>query len=242
MRNFLLLKIRLSVYFWILLSTFIVLALIIPRQKFSAGALALFSVNSFLYGFYIAPILSSQKARVEELHKIVRSESNSIFAMALSLKPLPDRLRNNIQDMLTHYLKVLTQEKKVNGGQKEYEDIITYCIEYKGPEKESIMKFLDKIVANEQNRTNLSMQMQTAVYSNEWSIIFVLFSITIGFVISMDAGSKMTYRLLAALLCAGLSMLLVNLIKLSTLTHKRARGIWKPYIKLIDSHFYRIES
>ena len=242
MRNFLLLKVRLSLYFWMLLGIFILLAFLIPRQKFSAGALALFSVNSFLYGFYIAPILSAQKSRVEELHKIVRSEANAIFAMALSLKPLQDDLRNGLQDKLTNYLKVVTKDKKVNGGQKEYEDLITYCIEYKGHEKESVMKFLDKLVANEQNRTNLAMQMQTSVYSNEWSIIFVLFSITIGFVISIDAGSKPLYRVLAALLCAGLSMLLVNLIKLSTLTHKRARGIWQPYNKLIDSHFYRIES
>ena len=226
MRNYLLLKVRLSVYFWILLGIFITIAILMPRQKFSAGALALFSVNSFLYGFYIAPILSAQKSRVEELHKIVRSEANAIFAMALSLKPLPDELRNYVQNMLTKYLKTVTKEKRVNGGQKDYEAIISYCIEYKGPEKEAILKFLDKIVANEQNRTNLSLQMQTSVYSNEWSIIFVLFSITIGFVISIDAGNKILYRILAALLCAGLSMLLVNLIKLSTLTHKRARGIW----------------
>jgi hypothetical protein len=47
--------------------------------------------------------------------------------------------------------------------------------------------------------------------------------------------------LLAALLATGLSMLLIILIKLSTLTHKKAKQVWDPYKKLIDSHFYRID-
>jgi hypothetical protein len=44
------------------------------------------------------------------------------------------------------------------------------------------------------------------------------------------------------LLCTGLTMLVVILIKLSTLTHKRAKRIWDPYKKLIDSRFYRIDT
>lgn len=68
-----------------------IIVLILPSIKFDSGALMLFSVNSFLYGFYISPILGAQKARVEDLHKIVRSESNAIFAMVLSLKKLPKK-------------------------------------------------------------------------------------------------------------------------------------------------------
>lgn len=241
MRQLFLERIRLSAYFWLALILFTVLAFILPRQKFSGGALALFSVNSFLYGFYIAPILSSQKARVEDLHRIVRSEANAIFAMALSLKALPHELRTTVQDRLIGYLKAVVHAKKATGGEKEYEEIITYCIEYKGAHKEEVMKFLDKIVANQLNRTNFSMQMHNPVFSNEWSIMLVLFSITLGFVITMDAGDAWGYRLLAALLCTGLTMLLIILIKLSTLTHKKARGIWGPYKKLVESHFYRIE-
>lgn len=86
MKELFLQKIRLSLYFWILLVIFTIIALTLPRQKFSSGALALFSVNSFLYGFYIAPILSAQKARIEDLHRIVRSEANAVFAMAISTK------------------------------------------------------------------------------------------------------------------------------------------------------------
>jgi hypothetical protein len=241
MKKLFLEKIRLSVYFWTLLAVFTLLAYLIPRQKFSSGALALFSVNSFLYGFYIAPILSAQKARVEELHKAVRSEANAVFAMALSVKKLPDETRNGIQKMLINYLRSVNHEKKPTGGELEYEALITYCLRYKGKNKDEVMKLLDMVVLNQQNRTNFAMQMRNPVFSNEWSIMFVLFSITLGFVISIDAGSQPIFRFLAALLCTGLSMLLIILIKLSTLTHKKARRIWDPYKKLIDSHFYRIE-
>jgi len=46
--------------------------------------LILFSVNSFLYGFYISPVLAAQKSRIEELHKIVCAEANAIFTMMLT--------------------------------------------------------------------------------------------------------------------------------------------------------------
>jgi hypothetical protein len=242
LKKIFLVKIRLTVYFWSLFVIFSILALLLPRQDFTSGALALFSVNSFLYGFYIAPILSAQKTRVEELHKIVRNEANAMFAMALSLKSLPTELRTKLQAMLTEYLKAVVKEKKPAGGEEEYENLITYCVSHKGPYKEEVLEFLDKLVANQQNRTSFSMQMHSPVYANEWSIMFVLFSITIGFVLMLDAGDKAVYRFLAALLCTGLTMLVVILIKLSTLTHKRAKRIWDPYKKLIDSRFYRIDT
>jgi hypothetical protein len=241
MKSLFLEKIRLSLYFWMLLDVFLIMAITLPRQKFTSGALALFSVNSFLYGFYIAPILSAQKGRVEELHKIVRSEANAIFAMALSIKNLPDDPRNKIQEMLVNYLNAMITHHKPTAGEKYYEELITYCVSYKGKHKDEINRLLDKLVANQQNRTNFSMQMHNPVYSNEWSIMLVLFSITLGFVIMMDAGNSILYKFLAALLCTGLSMLLIILLKLSTLTHKKAKRIWQPYKKLISSNFYRID-
>ncbi len=240
MKKLLLEKIRLSQYFVILLTAFIILVAIAPDLKFDSGALTLFSVNSFLYGFYIAPILSGQKARIEELHRIVRSEANSIFAMVIGLKKLPKHLRNDIQSMFIDYLKSSIRERKPSEGEAKYESLITYCLEYKGEHEEEINNLLDKLVANQQNRTNFSMQMTNRVFSNEWVIMLVLFSITLSFVLLMDAGNGFMYQFLAALLCTGLSMLLVILVKMSTLTHKKAKQLWDPYKKLIESHFYRI--
>lgn len=225
----------------ILFIVYLIIVTLVPNIKFASGALTLFSVNSFLYGFYISPILSAQKARIEDLHKIVRSESNAIFAMALDVSKLSKKLRNQIQNMLLDYLKASIQQRRPAEGEEKYESIITFCLRYDGEQKDEVDKLLGKIVANQQNRTNFAMQMNNKVFSNEWMIMIVLFSITLLFVLLLDAGDGFIYKVLAALLCTGLSMLLIILTKMSTLTHKKAKQIWDPYKKLIDSHFYRID-
>lgn len=241
MKYFLLNKIRLSYYLVTLFAIFTALVMTAPEMRFTTGALTLFSVNSFLYGFYIAPILTLQKARIEELHKIARAEVNAIFAMVLSIKKLPDELRNEIQALFLSYLKTSVREQKPAEGELKYEKLITFCLEYKGKHQDQIDKLLEKLVANQQNRTNFAMQMSNKVFSNEWTIMTILFGVTLSFIILIDTGDGIFYQLLAALLCTGLSMLLLILIKMSTLTHKKARQIWNPYKKLIESHFYRID-
>lgn len=234
------LRVRLSYYFIIFFLFYFGLALLLPRHKFESGALTLFSVNSFLYGFYISPILSAQKMRVEDLHRIVRMEANALFAMVLSTKDLPKDLRTNLQDMFTHYA-----QGNIRGHYKfaesAYERLITFCVEYKGKEKETTNKLLEKLVANQQNRTMLNMQLKNRVFSNEWMIILMLFSITLSFILLLDTGDSLILRVVTALLCTGLTMLLLILAKLSTLTHKKAKEIWVPFQKLLSSRFYRID-
>ncbi|MDK2899044.1 MAG: hypothetical protein PWQ10_231 [Patescibacteria group bacterium] len=240
-KDLLLKKVRLTYYFIILFVVFVTVIIFMPHVKFDSGALMLFSVDSFLYGFYISPILNAQKSRVEELHKIIRSESNSIFAMVLSAKKLPKVLRNKIQGMFMDYLKSSIEQQKPGEGEVKYESMITYCLDYKGEYQSDIDELLNKLVANQQNRTNFAMQMSNKVYNNEWIIIFMLFSITLSFVILLDMGGSLMLKFLAAVLCTSLSMLLVILAKMSTLTHKKAKQIWNPFKKLIDSRFYRID-
>lgn len=240
MRNLFLLKIRLSWYFVIFFIIYFVLAMVLPRQNFSSSALTLFSVNSFLYGFYISPILAAQKARIEELHRIVRSEANALFAMVLSTKDLPDDLRTKLQDMFITYAQSNTR-RHYKVAEVAYERLITFCVEYKGKQKDDIDKLLNSLVANQQNRTMLAMQMANKVFSNEWMITMMLFSITLSFILLLDTGDSIILRVVTALLCTGLTMLLVILAKLSTLTHKKARQIWQPFEKLLSSNFYRID-
>jgi hypothetical protein len=235
------LKIRLSTYFYLLLAVFLVLAFKLPHIKFEAAALTLFSVNSFLYGFYIAPILSAQKTRVEELHKIVRSEANSLFGMLIATKKLKEKPRNKLQDMFEDYIDAEVRDKKPGGGEKQYEALITYCLEYKGEDKEVVGKILDQMVANQTNRSQLSMQLSNKVYSNEWWVMLVLFSITLVFVLLLDVGAYRQLHFVQAFLCTGLTMLLVILLKMSTLTHKKAGHIWDPLKKLVDTRFYRMD-
>ncbi|NTW62168.1 hypothetical protein HGB25_02025 [Candidatus Saccharibacteria bacterium] len=241
MRQFFLTKIRLSYYFIIVFFIYVAVVSFIPTFKFEGGALTLFSVNSFLYGFYISPILAGQKARIEEIHKVVRAEANAIFAMALVDAKLPDKFQDNIDVMIMDYLKEMVDHRSKAAGEKEYEKMINYCVHYKGEYQAEVDKFLEKLIANQQNRTTFAMQMGNKVYSNEWMVTVILFTITLSFILMMDAGKGYVYKLLAALLCTGLTMLLIILAKMSTLTHKKAKQIWDPYHKLIDSHFYRID-
>ena len=221
--------------------TYAIVISFIPQIKFEGGALTLFSVNSFLYGFYISPIINAQKARIEELHKIVRSEANAIFAMAILVAKLPDKFREKIHMMLLNYLDHAMRHRKPAGGEEKYEEMIAFCLSYKGSHQAEIDKLLDKLITNQQNRTNYAMQLNNKVYSNEWMIMLILFSVTLSFILLLDIGGDYIYRILAALLCTGLSMLLIILTKMSTLTHKKAKQIWDPYKKLIDSRFYRID-
>lgn len=241
MRNFLLVKVRLSIYFWFFFLLFLFLSKIVPGHTFDAGALTLFSVNSFLYGFYISPILSVQKSRIEELHKIVRAEANSLFSLMLKSKKLPEATRNHMQTLVVEYVKQKLHQRTSDGGETEYEKLITYCLDYKGEHSEKMDKILEAIVSNQQNRTNFAMQTANRVFANEWQIMAILFSITLGFILSIQMGNTLLLHVIRALLCTGLTMLIMILIKLNSLTHKKAKQIWQPLQKLLSTNFYRID-
>ena len=85
------------------------------------------------------------------------------------------------------------------------------------------------------------MQYGNKVFSNEWHIVAVLFSITLGFIITINSSEIFILHLVRALLCTGLTMLIVNLIKLNTLSHKKALQMWAPLKKLIDTNYYRMD-
>lgn len=239
MKRFLLTKIRLSWYFVFFFIGYYFLSQALPSYTFEGAILTLFSVNSFLYGFYISPILSAQKARIEELHKIVRAEANAIFTMVLNTKKLPEELRNEVQAKFSVYLRNCSKNR-LKVAEKNYEELISYCVDYKGKHKDEVDKLLEKLVANQQNRTLLNMQLSNRVYSNEWMIMAVLFSITLSFIILLDTRSSVALTIVTSLLCTGLSMLMLILVKLSTLTHKKARQIWKPFETLLATRYYRI--
>ena len=241
MVDILLTKIRLSTYFWFFFVLFLLAAFFIPTHTFDSGSLTLFSVNSFLYGFYISPILSAQKARIDALHQIVRSEANALFAIVLNLKKLPRRTRNHLQSLIILYIQAKLRHNKINSGEEEYEAIITYCVEYKGEHEDAINAVLKDIVANQSNRTNFNMQVGNRVFANEWHVMLILFSITLGFILSIAIPGDILMQLVKALLCTGLTMLIVNLVKLNALTHKKAQLMWNPLIKLVHTNFYRLD-
>jgi hypothetical protein len=237
----LLLKVRLSWFFFGLLVLFFAATYVSGGASFTPAALTLFSVNSFLYGFYISPVLSAQKARIDDLGKIIRAEANVIFDILIKTKKLPKRSRTIVQDMCEEYLTASFRERRPAEGEHEYERLISYCLDYTGKDPDTIGKILEKLVANQQNRSQLSMQLGNKVFSNEWWIMLVLFSITLGFVLFLNVRDDLLMHIVKALLCTGLSMLMINLLKLSALTHKKAKEIWRPLDTLKTSRFRRID-
>jgi len=237
----LLLKIRLSWFFFIFLGLFLGLSYVLHGMAFTPAALTLFSINSFLYGFYISPVLGAQKARIEDLAKTIRAEANALFDILLKTKKLPPVSRNLIQEMCEDYLSASFRQRCPAEGEHEYERIISYCLDYKGKDPETIEKILGVLVANQANRSQLAMQLGNKVFSNEWWIMLVLFSITLGFVLFLDVRDNLLMHFIKALLCTGLAMLMINLLKLSTLTHKKAKQIWAPLDKLKTSRFHRFD-
>ena len=242
MRELFLTKIRLSWYLKGFFVLYFVALLFLPRFEFTGAALTLFSVNSFLYGFYISPVLSAQKSRIEELHRIVRSEANAIFAMMLLTRKFSAKNAEQVRNLFDQYVMHSIQGDATKEKQeKVYEQLITLSIDHKGVDSDNFNILLDKLVTNQQNRTNLSMQLNNRVYSNEWWIMMILFSITLSFILLIDTGETIVIKLVTALLCTGLSMLVLNLVKLNSLTHKKAKQIWLPFKTLVDTKYYRID-
>lgn len=237
----LLLTIRLSWFFIVTFLAFFAVSLGINGVAFSPAALTLFSVNSFLYGFYIAPILGAQKNRIDELSRIIHAEANALFDILIKTKTLPRRSRTILQDLCEDYLEDSFKTRRPAQGEEEYERLISYCLEYKGKDPDTIKAILDKLISNQQNRSQLVMQLNNRVFNNEWWIMLVLFSITIGFVVCLNTPDQPVMHLVKALLCTGLTMLMLSLLKLSTLTHKRAKDIWRPLDTLTTSRFRRID-
>ncbi len=237
----LLLKVRLSWFFFGFFGLFLTLSYLIHGIVFSPAALTLFSINSFLYGFYISPVLAAQKSRIDDLAKIIRSEANALFDILLKTKKLPEKSRTHIQNLCEEYLLASFRQRRPAEGEDEYQHLISYCLDYQGKEPAIVEKILEKLIANQQNRSQLAMQLGNKVFSNEWWIMLVLFSITLGFVLFLNAQNNFLMHLVKALLCTGLAMLMINLLKLSTLTHKKAKQIWKPLDTLKTSRFHRFD-
>jgi hypothetical protein len=83
------------------------------------------------------------------------------------------------------------------------------------------------------------MGLNARVYSNEWMVILVLFSVTTGLILIMDKPNDLQVSVITAAICSGLTLLMISLYKYSSLTHKKAKTIWDPALKLKSSRYYK---
>jgi hypothetical protein len=239
-----LLKIRLSYYFAIFFVFFAGILMLIPKPELSSATLTLFSINSFLFGFYFTPALNNQKARVEELGKIIRMQSVALFKILVKTRKISDKkVHDKVQKMVSDYIKACLKDKKAGAGEDEYDKLIGELVHFSRKHKDiaEIDGILDAIVENQTNRTTYDMMMGRKIYNNEWYVILTLFAVTLSLPIIVDFGGNPVLHIVASMLCATLALLLVTLLKINYLVHKKAKGIWNPLESLLTSDFRRIE-
>lgn len=241
MKTFLLKKVRLSAYYPIFFLFFLAIILVTPKISLSGGQLTLLTVNSFLLAFYLGPIMSAQKQRLDDLARAVRNEAIAFFSIAVQSQDMTPEVKRQVKGMSKKYLESCIHTRDIAEGEKEYENLLRYCIDRKGKSQEKVDKVQQILVDNQQNRSQLSALLQSQVYSHEWFVLVVLSAITIAYVVVIDYGNNILLNAVASLLCTGLALLLLILEKLNSLTHKKAKPIWKPFEKLLDTDFKRID-
>ncbi len=232
-----LLRIRLSYYYVIFFATFVALLAWLPQLKLSSGQLALFSVNSFLFGYYFGPILSSQKLRVESLAKTIRQEEMAILDILANSHLLEDKVRHELKVKLRKYVDSVTGNVRVAADNPYYDDLLQYVKQPRFKDDSVMDTIYNRLAQTQQDRDTMNLLYGSKIFGHEWIVLWVLFGVTLFFVMQTDFGHSLWFMLLLAVLCTGLSLLMLILIKYATLTHKQAKRMWQPMHDLVKNHF-----
>lgn len=232
-----LLNIRLSHLYFVLFAIFMYLLVYVEHMDLSAGQLALFSVNSFLFGYYFGPVMLDQKNRVDAMNKTVRDEAMVILDVLTQSHLLANKTRLELKVKLKQYLDSIIDNPNVRADNDYYDDLLHFTTSSEHRDNPVMNIIYKHISKTQQNRDTLNDLYKSPLYSHEWIILLVLFSITLFFVLQIDYGQSLFFQALAAILCTGLTLLIIILAKYSTLTHKEAKQLWVPLRQLRQEHF-----
>lgn len=232
-----LLNIRLSYIYPSLFVIYFLVLLTNNRIKLTPGQLALFSVNTFLFGFYFSPILNSQKSRVDALNKAVRKETMKILDMLAQSHMLSPALRHELKIKLKAYVQSIINNPSVQADNPYYDELLRFTKQPKYKDDAVMDSIYKQVSTTQDDRDELNSLYISKLFSHEWLILSVLFSVTLFFVLQTDYGNVEFFRILLAILCTGFSLLMIILIKYATLTHKQAKRIWVPMQQMNAKHF-----
>ena len=231
LKHFFLNRVRLTHYLFIFAAIFFVISLFLPKIELQGAALTLFSVNSFLYGFYISPIINAQRVRIDQLHRLVVIEVNKLEELLQYSLRMEPEFHAEVDAAIKAYSKAAAKGGS-DVGKPEFDALVSLIVGYKGDVKDPHKEMLKSVFVAQQNRAEIKLLVDGKVFSNEWIVMTILFTITIAFILLTRLPEMTFLQIIPAILCAGLSMLIVILVKMSTLTHKRAKTIWLPLDKL----------
>jgi hypothetical protein len=232
-----LLKIRISTIAWILFAVFIVVVLTIKQTKLTAGQLALFSVNTFLFGYYFAPLLSSQKSRVASLISAARQEEMVLLDILTQCHLLSKSERHRLKLRLRIYVTSVVGNTSIRADNPYYNELLYYVTSVHSKDEPIMHVIYDRISRTQMNRDTMNNLFESKIYSHEWLVALVLYAITLYFALQTNYNGSLFFAVMLAILCTGLTLLIVILIKFATLTHKEAKRMWTPLRDLLALHF-----
>jgi hypothetical protein len=231
-----LLNIRLSYIYPSLFIIFLAVLSFIKPTHLTAGQLALYSVNTFLFGFYFNPILNAQKSRVESLNKAVRQETMTILDILGQSHLLKPNVRHALKVRLKAYVKSILENTRVGADNPYYDEMLRFTKDdkFKG---DSVMDTIyTRVSKTQENRDALNNLFSLGMFMHEWLVVGVLYAVTTYFVLQTDYGNVLFFRVLLAILSTGIALMMVILLKYATLTHKQAKRMWRPLHDLMDGH------
>lgn len=232
-----LLKIRLSILAPLFLVLSFCTVFLVGRRELTAGQLALFSVNSFLFGYYFNPLLDSQKSRVSALNSAIRQEEMTILDILAQAHMLSAPARHTLKIKLKSYLDSILGNYHISADNEYYDELLFWLKHQKEEDQQVIGEIYAGVSQTQDNRSAISDLLEKKIYSHEWMVVSVLFSITLYFAIMTDFGDSIFFGLMLAILCAGLCMLMAIFLKYATLTHKEAKRMWDTLKELRQKHF-----
>lgn len=237
-----LLNIRLSYIYPALLVIFMVILTKITPSKLTTGQLALYSVNTFIFAFYFSPILTAQKARVEGLNQAIRHDVMSILDILAQSHLLSNTHRHELKLRLKIYVDSINHNPKVSADNSYYDELLRYTKQEKFKDDSVMDAIYSSVSKTQEDRDSMQSLYMNNVFSHEWLVVLVLFGVTLFFVMQTNYNGLLMFRVLLAILCTGLTLMLIILIKYATLTHKQAKRIWQPVDTLIENHFEDVDS
>lgn len=232
-----LLSIRISIMAWILFLAFLILVGVLHQQKLTAGQLALFSVNSFLFGYYFNPLLDSQKGRVASLIAVMRQEEMAILDILTQAHLVSPKNRHVLKVKMRVYLESIIGNTAVQSDNPYYDELLYFTKEVKGEDKDVMGVIYGRVSDTQENRDTMNNLFNTRIYSHEWLVVGVLFVITLYFALQTEFDKSLFFGVMLSVLCTGLTLLMIILLKFATLTHKEAKRMWQPLEALMKNHF-----
>lgn len=228
-------KRRLSLYLPIFFIVILVLIYKLPRITSTAVDLAVFAIATMLLGLYLGYVLAGLHRRMDKLTRTVQNEALTVYKVSVLAKDLPAELEQQIMQHLIDYLKHKNHNLDTSAGQEDYQALLELCQGAKS--KDVTAQIHQLLVDNQLNRSRSAVGLRSRVFSHEWMIMYVLYIVSLSFLLTAGYGGQWLVKFAAALLGACLGVGLMIVWKLSNLSHKKAWQIWEPYVKLISSDF-----